>query len=187
MLLALPPIFQTMHIVRISLLAAAATLFSACSTVDRFMPSTGEGRVVKGAARVKIDLSAQRAYLYKKGAVIAESRISTGRDGYETPVGRFKIAQKDKDHRSSLYGDYVNSSGRIVMGGVDTRRHKRPPGTTFRGASMPYFLRFNGAIGMHAGNVKWFPSSHGCVRLPIGMAQTFYRNVSVGTPVMVTH
>lgn len=150
------------------------------------MPSTGEGRVVKGAARVKIDLSAQRAYLYKKGELVAASRISTGRDGYETPTGRYKIVQKSKDHRSSLYGDYVNSSGQIVKAGVDVRRHKRPSGTTYRGASMPYFLRFNGAIGMHAGNVRWFPSSHGCVRLPAGMARTFYRNVSVGTPVVVT-
>lgn len=143
--------------------------------------------MVKGPARVKIDLSAQRAYLYKRGELIAASRISTGRDGYETPTGRFKIVQKSKDHRSSIYGDYVNSSGRIVMGGVDTRRDRRPPGTTYRGALMPYFLRFNGAIGMHAGNVPWYPASHGCVRLPVGMARTFYRNVSVGTPVIVTH
>lgn len=142
--------------------------------------------MVKGPARVKVDLSAQRAYLYKKGEVIASARISTGRDGYETPVGKFRIEQKHRDHRSSIYGDYVNASGRVVQGGVDNRRHKRPPGTKFRGAPMPYFLRFNGAIGMHAGNVPWYPASHGCVRLPLGMAQTFYRNVSVGTPVVVT-
>lgn len=175
-----------MNFVRLALVTAAATSFSACSTIDRFMPSTGEGRVVKGPARVKIDLSAQRAYLYKRGEVIAASRISTGRDGFETPTGRYKIVQKSKDHRSSIYGDYVDSSGRIVKGGVDVRRDKRPPGTTYRGASMPYFLRFNGAIGLHAGNVPWYPASHGCVRLPIGMARTFYRNVSVGTPVVVT-
>lgn len=176
-----------MHFTRLALLLLALSFFSACSTFDRFMPSTGEGRVAKGPARVKIDLSAQRAYLYKRGELIAASRISTGRDGFETPTGRFKIVQKDKDHRSTIYGDYVGSGGRLLVAGVDIRRDPRPSGATFRGASMPYFLRFNGPIGLHAGNVPWYPASHGCVRLPIGMAQTFYRNVSVGTPVVVTH
>ncbi len=174
------------HFLNLALIAAIASLFSACATVERFRPSTGQGRVVKGPARVKIDLSAQRAYLYKKGEVIASSRISTGRDGYETPRGKFRIEQKHKDHRSSIYGDYVNSAGRVVVAGVDNRRDKKPAGTKFRGAPMPYFLRFNGAIGMHAGNVPWYPASHGCVRLPVGMARTFYQNVSVGTPVVVT-
>jgi lipoprotein-anchoring transpeptidase ErfK/SrfK len=175
------------HTLRFLLLLAFAQLLSACRTMDRFMPSHGEGRVAKGPARVKIDLSSQRAYLYKRGELVASSRISTGRDGYETPVGRYKIVQKDKDHRSSVYGDYVSPRGGVVVAGVDVRKDPKPRNAIYRGASMPYFLRFNGAVGMHAGNVPWYPASHGCVRLPIGMARTFYRNVSVGTPVVVTH
>ena len=50
---------------------------------------------------------------------------------------------------------------------------------------MPYFLRFSGGYGLHAGSVPNHPASHGCVRLPAEMAKHFYANASVGTPVRV--
>jgi hypothetical protein len=50
---------------------------------------------------------------------------------------------------------------------------------------MPYFMRFNGAEGMHAGYLPGYPASHGCVRLPDEKAIAFYRAVEVGTPVSV--
>jgi len=34
--------------------------------------------------------------------------ISSGREGYRTPIGRFQVIRKDADHRSSAYGDYVD-------------------------------------------------------------------------------
>jgi lipoprotein-anchoring transpeptidase ErfK/SrfK len=39
---------------------------------------------------------------------------------------------------------------------------------------------------MHQGYVPPFAASHGCIRLPQGMARTFYENAPVGTPVKVT-
>jgi len=152
--------------------------------VDAYLPTTADFAPHHGRASVKIDLSTQRAYLYRAGSQIASTRISTGRDGYETPLGRYRITQKSRHHRSSIYGDYVRG-GTIVKANVDVRRHSRPPGSKFLGAPMPYFMRFNGAVGMHAGNVPYYPASHGCVRLPPRMARAFFSHVSAGTPVRV--
>ena len=46
------------------------------------------------------------------------SPISSGREGYRTPTGRFSIIQKERDHLSTLYGDYVDSSGNVVVRNV---------------------------------------------------------------------
>ena len=169
---------------RLGLLLLCAAIFSGCSVVGSYLPTTADLAPRRGKAQVKIDLSSQRAYLYRSGVAIASTRISTGKDGYETPTGSYRITQKKRDHRSSIYGDYVRD-GRIVKANVDVRRHSRPPGSRYVGASMPYFMRFNGAIGMHAGNVPWHPASHGCVRLPPHMARAFFRHVKIGTPVRV--
>jgi hypothetical protein len=60
-----------------------------------------------------------------------------------------------------------------------------PPGCRFVQAPMPYFMRFNGAEGMHAGYLPGYPASHGCVRLPKEKAIAFFEAVEVGTPVTV--
>ena len=169
---------------RFALFFLFAPLFSACSIISSHIPTTADFVPRTGRAYVTIDLSEQRATLYRSGMAIAGSRVSTGKGGYPTPAGNFRVTQKNKDHRSSIYGDYVKH-GRIVKANVDARKDRRPPGARFLGAPMPYFMRFNGAIGMHAGNVPYYPASHGCVRLPPHLARSFYRHVSVGTPVRV--
>ena len=50
---------------------------------------------------------------------------------------------------------------------------------------MPYFLRIHGGIGMHAGYLPGYPASHGCIRLPERLAEKFFENASVGTPVEI--
>ena len=46
-------------------------------------------------------------------------------------------------------------------------------------------MRFNGAIGMHTGYLPGYPASSGCVRMPNQMAEKFFENVELGTPVIV--
>jgi lipoprotein-anchoring transpeptidase ErfK/SrfK len=140
---------------------------------------------VTGPARVKIDLGEQRAYLFKGGQLVGATNISTGRPGYRTPSGSYSVLNKDIDHVSGLYGSFVDGDDRVVMSDVGVRTDSAPPGTHFSGASMPYFIRFVGGIGMHAGYLPGYPASHGCVRLPREMAGHFYNNVSPGTPVDV--
>ena len=143
----------------------------------------GEG--VSGAPKIVISLGSQRAFFYKGDRLIGESAISSGRKGFETPPGSYRVIQKSKDHVSNLYGDFVDEAGTVVKKNVDTSKQQPPEGATFRGASMPYFLRFHGGYGMHAGRLPGRRASHGCVRLPRWMAAHFYNNAAIGTPVVV--
>ena len=138
-----------------------------------------------GAPRIVIHLDEQRAYFYRGKHVIGASTISTGRKGYETPPGRYSVIQKDADHVSSEYGDYITKDGRIVMQNISARKDPQPRGTVFDGARMPYFLRFTGGYGMHAGFVPRYRASHGCIRMPAQMARRFFDAAEEGTPVIV--
>lgn len=145
-----------------------------------------DGDNAAGKPSVKIKLSEQRAYFYKGGELVGISQLSTGREGLDTPSGTFKITQKDKDHVSSKYGDYVDSADNVVVPNVDVTKDPKPPGTHFKGAPMPYFMRIVGGVGMHAGYLPGYPASHGCIRMPEFMAENFFRSVSEGTPVTIT-
>ena len=134
--------------------------------------------------RILVSLKSQQAFLYHEGKLVAVSPISSGREGKATPVGRFSVTEKDIDHRSSLYGNYVRD-GKVVKENVDIRKGGRPSGSKFVGVPMPYFMRFSGAYGLHAGNVPGYPASSGCVRLPKRQAKRFYDAVKAGTPVVV--
>lgn len=144
-----------------------------------------EGDGVRGDPKIVIDLDDQRAYFYKGEYLVGVSKISSGKDGFTTPPGTFKIIQKNKDHRSNLYGNYVASDGSIIQKDVDVTKDPKPPGAIFDGAPMTYFMRFNGGVGLHAGYLPGFAASHGCVRMPDDMAAIYFRNVEVGTPVVV--
>jgi lipoprotein-anchoring transpeptidase ErfK/SrfK len=146
---------------------------------------TGDG--VLGAPSITIDLGSQTATFFKGNQPVGKSPVSTGREGYGTPTGNFKITQKNKTHFSNLYGDFVDAAGNVVKANVAAGRHRCPPGARFRGAPMPYFMRIHGAVGMHAGYLPGYPASHGCIRLPRGAAQRFFENAPIGTPVRVVH
>src|SRR5947208_10292324 len=74
-----------------------------------------DGDSSNGSPSVKISLGEQRAYFYKGGVLVGVSQLSTGREGLNTQLGNFKIIQKDKDHVSSLFGDYVDSAGNVAV------------------------------------------------------------------------
>jgi len=145
-----------------------------------------DGDGIGGKPSVKISLREQRAYFYKNGMLVGISQLSTGREGLNTPHGHFSVIQKDINHVSSLYGDYVDAAGNVVKPNVDVTKDPKPPGTHFKGAPMPYFMRVTQGIGLHAGYLPGFPASHGCIRMPQFMAQDFFKSVSVGTPVTIT-
>jgi len=146
-----------------------------------------DGDGSSGKPSIKISLGEQRAYFYKSGQLVGISQLSTGREGMGTTTGSFKIIQKDQNHVSSQFGDYVDSADTVVVANVDVGKDPKPPGTHFKGAPMPYFMRIVGGTGLHAGYLPGYPASHGCIRMPEFMAENFFRNVSVGTPVTVTH
>ncbi|HAK05953.1 MAG TPA: hypothetical protein DCO65_01560 [Spartobacteria bacterium] len=134
-----------------------------------------------------MSLGEQRAYFYKSGLLVGISQLSTGREGLNTRAGHFSIIQKDINHVSSEFGDYVDSAGNVVVPNIDVNKDPKPPGTHFKGAPMPYFMRIVGGVGMHAGYLPGYPASHGCIRMPEFMAENFFKSVSSGTPVTITN
>lgn len=143
----------------------------------------GDG--VTGRPRIEIALGEQKLRYYRGDQLVGESPVSTGREGFQTVVGRFAICEKDLDHESSMFGDYVDAEGKVVQGDVDARKDPRPNGARFDGADMRWFMRITGATGMHAGYLPGFPASHGCIRLPAEMAEIFFRETPMGTPVEI--
>ncbi len=136
-------------------------------------------------SKVVILLDEQRGRLYIGGAIAMDFPVCTGKENtHETPVGKFRISQKVAKHRSSIYGSFVNDAGTIVKGGIRSS-DERPEGTVYRGASMPYWMRFNGSIGIHEGDVWRKSSSHGCVRVPTEVAKILFEKMEVGSTVEV--
>ena len=167
---------------RTLVLLLAPLLFANCTTIPELGAMADKGGTRQ--RRIVVKLAEQKAYLYHRDKMVAVSPISSGREGKHTPVGKFSVIEKDIDHRSSFYGNYVRS-GKVVKENIDVRKGGRPPGCKFEGVPMPYFLRFTGAYGLHAGNLPGYPASSGCVRLPKRQAKRFYDAVQLGTPVTV--
>lgn len=107
---------------------------------------------------IVVSLADQRLYAYHDQQLVAWSNVSSGRPGHETPTGAFTVSEKDVDHHSNLYDN----------------------------APMPFFMRLtDGGVGLHAGQLPGYRASHGCVRLPFGMARDLYQRVESGTPVEI--
>lgn len=111
-----------------------------------------------GPLLVYVDLSTQRATVYRNGVRIAVSTVSSGKPGHSTPTGVFTILQKDAHHRSSKYNN----------------------------APMPFTQRLTwDGIALHAGGLPGYPESHGCVHLPYSFAQALFGITSLGVTVIV--
>ncbi len=76
-------------------------------------------------------------------------KVSTGKDGFETPTGDFKPTRMAAEYYSKTYDD----------------------------APMPYAVFFTGGYAVHATEAVGRlgqPASHGCVRLTLENAQAFF-------------
>jgi lipoprotein-anchoring transpeptidase ErfK/SrfK len=148
-------------------------------------PGYWNGDGVHGSPKIVVHLSEQKAYFYKGKRVVGESSVSTGKPGFSTPPGHYRVVSKDRNHVSSEFGDYVDDYGNVVKSNIDAHKDSQPRGTHFDGARMPYCMHFNGGYAMHEGYVPRYAASHGCIRLPKGMAEHFFDATSEGTPVIV--
>src|SRR5437870_13702700 len=101
-------------------IAFAAFLLVSCSGVPKKTKNTGmiagtvatpklqprqswwsEEADAPGPSKIVINLTEQRAYFYKGKKIVGETNISTGRRGFDTPPGAYKITQKDEKHISN--------------------------------------------------------------------------------------
>ena len=140
-----------------------------------------------GPLSMVIDLSEQKARVRRGDRECGWTYVATGKPGFGTPTGNFRILEKSRYKTSNTWGKIVGGNGRTVDGDARRGREGVPAGGRFVGASMPYWMRIHGGIGMHAGPIPnpGSPASHGCIRLPRGMAEILFANAPVGTPVSV--
>ena len=111
-----------------------------------------------GPTDVVIDLSRQMAFVYRGGALVAASTVSSGMSGHESPVGHFPILEKNRTHKSNRYSD----------------------------APMPFMQRLTwSGVALHGGNLPGYPASHGCIRLPMKFAQKLFAATTVGSNVYI--
>jgi hypothetical protein len=143
----------------------------------------GDG--VPGSPKIVVSLAEQKAYFYKGKHLVGESTISSGKPGFGTPPGQYTVLSKDATHVSTVFGDYVDEFGNVTKSNIDVRKDSKPPGSHYDGARMPFAMFFRGGYAMHQGYVPPYAASHGCIRVPQGMAETFFDNAPVGTPVIV--
>lgn len=152
---------RTSRVLAVVIGAVAAVLFcgppaQAAEPVRPAAAGLVAGTPCTTAARACIDLSARRAWLIKGGAVqYGPVPITSGRPGFRTPTGNFRVTFKDVDHRSAL----------------------------FHGAPMPYSVFFNGGIAFHQGSLA--VASHGCIHLSGAAARTFFASLRPGDAVQV--
>lgn len=113
----------------------------------------------EGPLLLIVNLTTQRAILYRNGVPIAVSTVSTGRKGHRTPIGVFTVLQKQIEHYSSIYDS----------------------------APMPFMQRLTWqGVALHGGTLPGYPASHGCIRLPHAFAELLYGVTRLGMTVIVT-
>jgi lipoprotein-anchoring transpeptidase ErfK/SrfK len=105
--------------------------------------------VARANVQVEVDVGAQTMEVYVNGHLRHTWRVSTGRDGYETPGGEFSVKRMEEEWYSKEYDD----------------------------APMPHAVFFNGGYAIHGTyDTKRLgrPASHGCVRLAPGNAARLF-------------
>ncbi|MGK6318376.1 L,D-transpeptidase [Sphingomonas sp. DT-204] len=113
----------------------------------------------QGPVVILVNLAEQFAVVYRNGVRIGATNVSTGKPGFTTPTGVFTILQKDANHHSSIYNK----------------------------ALMPYTERLTwSGVALHAGGLPGYPSSHGCIHLPLAFAKELFGVTTTGMTVVIT-
>ncbi len=117
------------------------------------------------ARTIEVDLSTQTTTLFENGQAVASYAISSGKAGTETPTGRFE-----------------------VFAHVRIQDMGCTPTSTYCTTDVPWVTYFAPDVGFHGAywhNNFGTPMSHGCVNMPISVAQFVYGWAPDGTEVWV--
>ncbi|MET0633950.1 MAG: L,D-transpeptidase [Xanthobacteraceae bacterium] len=141
----------------------APTATAARREKEKEKPAADENADLSAKAKeplqIMISIDKQQLTLYSGTHPIAHTRVSTGTPSHPTPTGVFSVIQKDRWHRSNLYGD----------------------------APMFYMQRITwSGVAMHQGVVPNHPASHGCIRLPEAFAKQLWGTSKLGARVIIT-
>jgi hypothetical protein len=106
---------------------------------------------------VLISLKKQLLFLVKNNQIDQAFNISSGKPGYSTPVGEFRVYRKEKMSWSVPYSTW-----------------------------MPWASYFTGGIAVHqSDSVPAYPASHGCIRVSQPFAKLVYKKMSFNKRVIV--
>jgi lipoprotein-anchoring transpeptidase ErfK/SrfK len=127
-------------------------------------PAAASARAQKS---IVVSISQQVMWAYKGDRVVLSSYVSTGKAGFDTPVGSYVVLTK-----------LVSQTMAGIIGGE-----------SYNVPDVPWVMYFtNGGHALHGtywhANFGW-PMSHGCVNLPLDVAAWLYDWTPVGTPVLV--
>ena len=108
--------------------------------------------------RVDVLLSRQLAFLVgEAGRVRRTLSVSTGKAGFRTPTGRFRVYRRERRSWSGVYQTWL-----------------------------PWSVYFKAGFAIHGyGRVPAYPASHGCVRVPLPFAPRMWRFARMRTRVRV--
>lgn len=113
--------------------------------------------IAPGPVAIRVDLRTQILSVFRSGHEIGTAIVLFGADAKQTPLGKFPVLWKGKNHRSSLYD-----------------------------APMPFTLRLTGdGIAIHGSEVRWGAATHGCIGVPTEFARHLYGETKLGDPVVI--
>ena len=109
----------------------------------------------RGSSRVvaRVDLSSQRMVVSRRGRTLYSWPVSTGRRGYRTPTGTWRVHRMHREYYSKKYDN----------------------------APMPFAMFYHRGFAIHGTNSisrLGRPASHGCVRLHPSNAATLFSLVN---------
>ncbi len=126
------------------------------------------GPMVPGGAanRIEVDVARQVLFHWVNGSLSRILPVSTGNDEYYCVDGECSVA--------------VTPGGSFRIGRKAAGLEVAPLGELW------WPMYFNGGIAIHGSpSIPPYPASHGCVRIPMYAAPTFYDQVPAGTRVHV--
>jgi lipoprotein-anchoring transpeptidase ErfK/SrfK len=169
------------------------------ATVEVVFDSKGytlQGENDIGDSYIEVNLSEQHVYAYKDGKKVAEGDCVSGNEsaGNGTCIGLYAV--QDKLSPTVLRGEKKAVTKTVTKKNKKGKKVKVKE-TTYEyeyESPVTYWMQFNGGIGLHdaagwrstyGGSIYYYSGSHGCVNLPLDLAQTLYETFDVGTPVIV--
>jgi lipoprotein-anchoring transpeptidase ErfK/SrfK len=127
----------------------------------------GPGPQQGGPKEIVVSISAQAMWAYEGGQQVMFSYVSTGRPGFDTPLGNYSVLVK-----------YDSQTMEGVLGG----EYYNVPDVPW----VMYFTNSGHAIhGTYWHNNFGSVMSHGCVNLPMDVAAWMYSWAPIGTPVTI--
>ncbi|MGI9242216.1 MAG: L,D-transpeptidase [Verrucomicrobiales bacterium] len=135
---------------------------------------------------IRVNLKTQRLHLLVGGEVAIDSPVSTGRKSLPTPCGQFEVEKREATRKQEKYGNFVSSSGAVVLSGVYADLDPLPSDLEFKAVAVTHVLTLKGQkITIHGGTVGNLPTSDGSVVVPRELAKTLFGKVPVGCRVEI--